>query len=76
MVMLSPNRDHLTSVQLHEQQEAAAGRLFGTMVTVMRCQFCLFFYCRDHGLAEDEPEYQKVLGEKRKELAAMMIHEE
>ena len=39
------------------------------------CQFC-DFYCRDHGLVEDEAEYQRLLGEKRKELTAMMIHEE
>ena len=49
--------------------------MFGTMVTVTRCQFCVF-YCRDHGLVEDEAEYQRLLGEKRKELAAMMIHGE
>ena len=27
-------------------------------------------------ITEDEVEYQRLLGEKRKELAAMMIHEE
>ena len=75
MVTLSRNRDHLTSVQLQEQQEEAARRMFGTMVTVTRCQFCVF-YCRDHGLVEDEAEYQRLLGEKRKELAANMIHGE
>ena len=37
MVMVNSNRGHLTSVQLQEQQEAAARRLFGTMVTVTRC---------------------------------------
>jgi len=47
------------------------------MVTVTRCQFCVrYFYYRGHGLVEDETEYQRLLGEKRKELAAMMIHEE
>ena len=45
------------------------------MVTVTRCQFRVF-YCRDHGLVEDEAEDQRLLGEKREELAAMMIHEE
>ena len=75
MVTLNTNRDHLTSVQLQEQQEAAARRLFGTVVTVTRCQFRVF-YCRDHGLVEDEAEDQRLLGEKREELAAMMIHEE
>ena len=57
MVMLSPNRDHLTSVQLQEQQEAAARKLFGTMVTVTRCQFCVF-YSRGHELVEDERSWQ------------------
>ena len=75
MVMLNSNRDHLTSVQMQEEQQAAARRLFGTMVTVTRCQFCVR-YCRDHGLVEDEAEYRRLLGEKRKELAAMMSHEE
>ena len=75
MVMLSPNRDHLTSVQMQEEQQATAGRLFGTMVTVTRCQFCVR-YCWYHGLDEDETEYQRLLGEKQKELSAMMIHEE
>ena len=75
MVMVNSNRGHLTSMQLQEQQEAAARRLFGTMVTVTRCQFCVR-YCRYHGLVEDETEYQRLLGEKLKELAAMMIHKE
>ena len=45
------------------------------MVTVTRCQFCVRYY-RVHGLVEDETEYQRLLGEKLKELAAMMILEE
>ena len=42
------------------------------MVTVTRCQFCVRYY-RGHGLVE---EYRRLLGEKRKELAAVMSHEE
>ena len=75
MVMVNSNRGHITSVQLQEQQEAAARRLFGTMVTVTRCQFCVRYY-RGHGPVEDETEYQRLLGDKLKELAAMLIHEE
>ena len=41
MVMVNSNRGHLTSLQLQEQQEAATRRLFGTMVTVTLCQFCV-----------------------------------
>ena len=75
MVMVNSNRGHLTSVQLQVAQEAAARRLLGTMVTVTRCQFCVR-YCRYYGLVENETEYLRLLEEKLKELAAMMIHEE
>ena len=75
MVMVNSNRGHLTSMQLQVEQEAAARRLLGTMVTVTRCQFCVR-YCRYYGLVENETEYLRLLEEKLKELAAMMIHEE
>ena len=61
MVMLNSNRDHLTSVQMQEEQQATSRRLFGTMATVSRCQSCVR-YCRDHGLVEDEAEYRILLG--------------
>ena len=74
-VMLNTNRDHLTSVQLQGEQETVARRLFATMVTVTRCQFCVQ-YCRQNELPDDAAEYQRLLEEKRQELAAMTGHQD
>nr|KAG5697798.1 hypothetical protein BaRGS_016060 [Batillaria attramentaria] len=70
MVMLNSNRDHVTSVRLGER-EAEARQLFGTMVGVTRCEFCVN-YCRERGLVDDERDYGAMLAQKREQLTAMM----
>ena len=71
-VMVNASRDHVTSVDLTGQRGAVARRLFVAMVTVARTQFCVR-YCRERGLGEQEERaYLRLLGDTRKELAALL----
>ena len=66
VVMLNSNRDHPNNQDLGSRTGLARS-VFGTVVSIGRCQFCLE-YCKRNGLAEDTVAYHTKIQEDQQKL--------
>ena len=71
VVMLNSNRDHPNN-QDFGSKTGLARSIFGTVVSIGRCRFCLD-YCKRNGFMDDTIAYQRKLEEDEQKLKKLSI---